>query len=318
VSCLRCNYSDIARLALRRLLAMFATQNNPAWEELMRTRKLLWGLCVAFSIIAIPRPGHANIDLSSGSFSTTYNCSEQSQNTSGWVTCDGIKKSGDWRTALGSMEQITSAADYPAGGGGRGQRHWIGNGTNVASGVVTYEFTTPQPEIYVRWYVRFQSGLALAQSGGSHKFLYFNGTFCQGHSMGCYLLMQQGNILLTVAGTTYQDSTWGWNDLHGGQNSADGQWHCMEAHFKTNGPGTGIVQWWVDGTLRLDKNNVDYRSPYAGFGGFIMPSNGVFATVGGTDMFEDIDNMSISRTGRIGCIGLSLPSSPSNLRFTTP
>ena len=217
----------------------------------MQMKKLLLGVCCTCFMVLMPRSGHADIDLSSGVFETTYNCAEQIQGTPEWVTCDGLGKSGGWTTALGSLEQITSAANNPFGGGGRGQRHWIGDGVNVASGVVTYEFTTPQPEVYIRWYVRFQPGLALSSGDGSHKFLYFNGSFCQGHLGGCYLLMRKSNISMTVAGTNYPNDTWSWNAMNGGTNSADGNWHCMEAHVKTNGPGTGVVQWWVDGGTAL-------------------------------------------------------------------
>ena len=296
---------------MRALELAHRQSQNP--ERMLRT--ISQRVVISMLVFVWPRVTDATVDLSSGTYSSTYDCAEQSQNTPGWVTCDGISKSGGWTTALGAVEQITSAANFSDGAGGRGQRHWIGDGTNVASGVVSYSFLAPQQEIYVRWYVRFQTGLALAQSGGSHKFMYFNGTFCQGHASGCYLLMQPSNTLLVVAGTPYQTSGWGWNDLHGGKNSADGQWHCMEAHLKTNSAGTGVVQWWVDGALRLDKNNVDYRAPYGGFGGFTLPSNGVFVTVGGNDMYEDIDDVSISTTARMGCLKRMAPSPPENLKI---
>ena len=75
-----------------------------------------------------------------------------------------------------------------------------------------------------------------------------------------------------------------------------------------NGGSTGV--------LRLDESNVDFRSPYGGFGGFVIPSNGLFATVGGLDMYEDIDDVKIQTTGPIGCIGSesSAPVAPTNLR----
>lgn len=254
-------------------------------------------------LFLLSTPALASIALP---FSTSFDCAEQDQSqwTSGWVTCDGLSRDGNWTTSpTPAYEQITSAANRAGGGGGRGQRHWIGDGTNNSSGSIAYSFSSPVPQVYVRWYVRFQQGLAMANSGGSHKFFYFNGTQCQGHASGCYLLMQPNNILLVVAGTAYQDSTFGWNDLHGGVNSADGQWHCMEVFAQTNAAGTGVVKWWVDGTLRLDKNNVDFRSPYGGFYGFTMPSNGVFNTSVDSDgnMFEDIDDVKIQTTGPIGC-----------------
>src|SRR5437867_9355689 len=77
-------------------------------------------------------------------WSTTYNCLEMVQGTSPWNAypaplCDSIQSFGGW-TANGQGEQITSAANNPGGGGGRGQRQWVCDGSNCNSGSTIVNF----------------------------------------------------------------------------------------------------------------------------------------------------------------------------------
>jgi hypothetical protein len=93
----------------------------------------------------------------------------------------------------------------------------------------------------------------------------------------------------------------------------------MEMRFKTetsSGGSNGIVEWWVDGNRRLNRTDVRYGNFGVGFDGFSLTSNGVLATVGGADMFEDIDDVAVSKTGRIGCTGATPPAAPQNLQLT--
>jgi hypothetical protein len=250
-------------------------------------------------------------------FSTTYNCAEQNQ-LLGWLNCDGLTAGGSWTTSLGSREQITTAANYGGGSGGRGQRHWIGNGTNNNSGSIGYSFS-PTNELWVRWYVRWQPGFALASSGGSQKVLYFAGGGC-GQPNGCYFQFESSAFKMVVAGHLYATYSYGWNTLNGGNNSATGNWYCFEIHVKSetsSGAGNGIAQWWVDGVLRHDHRNVNFGNSSTGFSFFMLPSNAVAATVGGQDMYNDIDDVTVSKTGRIGCTGgTTPPAAPQNLQLT--
>lgn len=245
-------------------------------------------------------------------FSTTYNCAEQQQADGTWVTCDGLDSAGGWTTTAGAKEQITTAANYASGAGGRGQRHWIGNGTNNNSGSIKYAFTARAEHYYMRWWVRWESGFQLGSSG--QKLLYWNNdggsNHCQGHTSGCYMLIRNTNIMLHVGGGpdvgfgagNYQNSVsgWGYQDLMGGAGS-DGAWHCMQIEADTNAAGTGVIRWWIDDTLRLEYTNVSYGSPYSGFGGFYFPENAVAVTVGGNDMYNDLDDVEISTTSLPSC-----------------
>ena len=115
---------------------------------------------------------------------------------------------------------------------------------------------------------------------------------------------EQNTMRTIVAGTPYA-TNFGWNQVHGGTNSADGNWHCFEVHVKSetaSGAGNGISQWWSDGDLRHDVRNVTFGNSSSGFNGFALPENGNFATVNGADMYNDIDDVVVSTTGPIGCI----------------
>lgn len=235
-------------------------------------------------------------------FSTTYDCVEQQQADGTWVTCDGMSSYGGWTAANGGKEQITTAANYSGGGGGRGQRHWISNGTNSNSGSVVTSFTNPSTEIYIRWYVRFQSGLDLGSAGSPHKLLYWND--CTGNAGGCYFAINDTTVRLSVAGANYDNGgTWGWQDWMGGT-TADGNWHWIELHVhRVSGSGNDVVEAWFDGTKRLDRSNVTFNGNAGGFDGAIIPENGAFVvSPTNIDMYEDIDDLAIQTTGPIGAL----------------
>jgi len=280
-----------------------------------------FGMCLA------PAAASAQVSLP---FSTTYNCPEQSQDTSGWVSCDGLSKGGDWQTRNSSAEQITAAANYPGGGGGRGQRHWFGqsHADPNNSGGVSYSFSQQVQEVYVRWYVRWQAG---AKLGGdtqpiarNHKIIYFAGGNC-GYASGCYFDIQGSHFAFVINGRSQLVGT-GWDGMFGGSNApSDGRWIMMEIHMKneTNGANNGIAQWWIDGQLVLDQRNLDFAGS-TGFWGFTFPSNHQFTTVGGDccDMFEDLDDVAIRTTGPIGPVtgggsgsASAAPTAPANLRI---
>jgi len=260
-------------------------------------------------------------------FSTTYNCAEQAQGTLGWVNCDGISSAGAWTTSNGSVEQITTAANYPGGGGGRGQRHWIGQSSGNTNGSGGLRFSVSEvQEIYVRWYVRWQAGLKL---GGNtqpivraHKMIYFAGGGCGSGVAGCYFDVQGNFFGFILAGTPYHAGT-GWDGMfRGGSNApSDGRWILMEVHLKnsTGGLSNGIAQWWVDGVLQLNFTNVDMKGS-TGFSDFHLPENHQFTTVSGAccDMFEDFDDVAIRTAGPIGPLGSTPPpppAAPRNVRI---
>ena len=84
-------------------------------------------------------------------WSTTYNCPDwtQSDGLNGVVQCDGLTGEGGWTCDNGDgtvrEEHITVLANYPGGGGGKGQRHWLGDGINNISGGMRISLTSSNP-----------------------------------------------------------------------------------------------------------------------------------------------------------------------------
>lgn len=259
-------------------------------------------------------------------FSTTYNCVEASQTGtfSLWQSsniCDGMRKHGDWLTQNGSGEQVTSAANFPGGGGGRGQRHWIGNeatgGDFDGSGGMDVPFSTRVNELYIRFYTRWETGLKIGGQNPNlfsprQKLIYTFFDCGPPSSGGCGVWdIERDTFSLTLSGTSYTQGNWGWNQLFGGASgsdtASDGSWHCIEFHMKNetvNTANDGIARVFVDGVLRFNVTNVDYKGS-TGWTGFGMPDNHQFRTVGGeaVDMFQDFDDLVVQTTGPIGCIG---------------
>lgn len=249
-------------------------------------------------------------------WSTTFHCAE-------WVccstvNCDGFYKHGDWHSSGGHYEQITTAANYSGGGGGRGQRHWVGDGQSDNSGGLRVDFDKGYPEIWFRFYVRFQSGLTWAAPLGFLKIAYVN-----------------------VATSYYDECDWprGWDDsgicLNGrdhlggvgtgwdtimangaivnGHHTSDGQWHCFEYHLKVDTNGSnGIWQLWIDGVLKVNETNMDYGG--SNFTRILFGSNHT-AMANGGDRYIDYDDIAISNTGYIGSVSPPSPppSPPTNL-----
>jgi hypothetical protein len=60
-------------------------------------------------------------------------------------------------------DQITLAANNPAGGGGRGFRHWRGDGVNVNGGGISINFPGSYSEMWMRFYMRYQAGFQFSQ-----------------------------------------------------------------------------------------------------------------------------------------------------------
>lgn len=291
---------------------------------------LMWAWCVG--CVALTSPAIADITLP---FTTTFNCSASIQNDwfpGGSTGCDGINAENDVPSGASSESSITATANYSGGGGGLGFQYWVndsnGNNSNPndVSSYLAYDFSDgPHANLYIRWHFKHQAGLNLDTSGGSHKFLYFNGSKCQGHASGCYALFQPSGILVHVGGgANYGNSdVWGWDDFYSPSGSSDGQWHCSQLEVQTGTGTNGVAKWTIDGTQRLSATNIDWGGT-AGFSGFILPSNGVFdtRTAGGdAPMYMWIDDVSISATSMPSCLsggGPSMGSHPSGGKKLAP
>lgn len=202
---------------------------------------------------------------------------------------DAIRHHGDW-TARGQADEITPAANNPAGGGGNGFRHYRGIGTNVTGGGIKITMPKPLTEMWVRQCMRWSPGFAWR--GGSPSYTkdhYWNvggsNFLIFGHQGGAWGLH-------TAHGSTNIPSSVDWSDTQGGA-VGSGKWNCFEYHVKQNG-ANGVVEMWVDGKLALTRTVNLGSTPWSYLA---IGENQSDVSVGG---YTDYDDFAVSATGRIG------------------
>src|SRR5688572_8689538 len=263
--------------------------------------RFLWGV-LAISLVTYSGSAHAAITLP---WSTTYNCPEMVQGTAPWnaypaVLCDGIESYGGW-TANGQGEQITSAANNPTGGGGRGQRQWNCDGQNCNSGGTSVTFSSSKTELYIRWYMRYQLGYTW--SGGQpgyDKVWYLSTTDGGGSTIPEPAGNNQWNFHADASGGNYLPVGSGWAASQGGS-TGDGLFHCYEIHMKmnTSGQNNGVGQYWIDGVSKGILTNINYGG--TAWTGTLIGSN-QNAPANGGNRAVDFDDIAIRTTGPIGCL----------------
>jgi hypothetical protein len=258
----------------------------------------------AFQVFA--DSGEAGVDLP---WSTTFNCPDW--NGSGGLDCSGLRAGGSW-TCNGRAEQITSSANNSSAG--KGQRHWKGDGTNLNSGGLEINFNTPQGEIWVRWYMRYEAGFKWS-SLSYDKIIYLDNTtvpeFYEWDRLNVY-----------AGGVNNASVTGGWDtvmkngqiDPATGHRTSDGRWHCYEVHLKNNG-SNGVAEFWVDGVRRLSASNVNFGT---NFTRILFGSNQKSPGNGGCGCV-DYDDIAVSNRGYIGPLSntgssVKKPSAPAFLR----
>jgi hypothetical protein len=265
-------------------------------------------------------------------YDMTFDCPEMTLDTmTDFIPCNHLPGAlqGTGGATDGHYSQITSDANFPLGGGGRGFRQWIGEATNDLTTGLDWDFLygtggREEKELWIRWYVRWEPGFTwgtsglygqkviyLAKSPSGTDSIYFNWG-------GDFLRITNG--LFIISGNF---GTWDFWNLSGKKTFADGSWHCIETHIRTEsslGAGNGFMEWWIDNVLRLNGSNFNTGS--AGIPNFAMPSNGN-GNANGTTQWMDIDDVSISNTGRSGCPypyatmgeATAVPQSPTNLQL---
>jgi hypothetical protein len=225
----------------------------------------------------------------------------------------GVDNGGDWDTTDGGCDSVKTTSNYALGRGGRGHRTMIGNGHNNDSGGLIYDFAETAlsggktDALYMRMYKRWEAGMVIGfpANGANQKIIYFDGSSC-GFVGGCYVLLEEGNIRFTSNGNNSNNtlSAWGWTNLHGGVNSATGNWSCwqFELHNETSDAANdGIVKVWVDGVQRFQNLAVNYITGTlpTGFSGVHIPSNGNFSLP--NDMYNDHDDLAFSAVSMPAC-----------------
>jgi len=245
------------------------------------------------------------IDFDNGSWTTSFDYSQEcsQRGNLGNADCGSVANDGiywNWGDNMqgGHATEAVSVANNPDGDGGLGFRSWVGDGTNKQTGVARIDFPSPQKELWLRWYQRYQAGFAW--SGGEphyDKTLYMN-------TGGSLALLPQhagnGKWSLTIqgGGSTYQatsNSALKWTDVFG--STSDGLFHLFEIHIKLDtNSNDGVAQMWIDGSLVIDASGVDFSGGSStsrqGFTWFEFHSNQDSPANGGS-AYVDYDDMAI-------------------------
>lgn len=282
--------------------------------------------CVALCALAfIQSQSHADA-ATSLIWQTTFDCSDwnQSMGIHDAAVCgagDGLTGWGGWTTAgHRNGDEIVAAANNPSGGGGKGFRHWRGDGTNVNGGSVRVVLPNPVTDMWIRFYMRYQAGFRFSPLIYT-KDLYVNVGSVSTFAVGFHGSDRFG--ISTISPSRNIDGSPGWTSVNGGA-SADGNWHCYETHVKMNtSAANGVAEVWVDGQAGPSARDVDFGRS-AGWSYFALGENQSTVTNGG-DRYTDYDDVAVSTTGRIGCAAgaggappppvFGLPAAPQNVRI---
>lgn len=249
-------------------------------------------------------------------FSTTFDCPESHGYSpvygSGWqagVGCDGFDRGGDNRCSPGELPSwISSDANMPGGGGGRGLKVYVGGPSrNNNSGGLALPLSQSYQQLWVRLYMKYPSGMRSTIGGEDwgHKILWIYGT----ENRANILEPDPSGIKVWNQGQTSQvllDSGWSWNQIWGhatpGANlTADGQWHLWELYIKyDSGSHDGVQTVWIDNVQRLHQTGLNINTQGANRINIHTNQSGV---EGGACVPIYFDDIAVSATGRIGPLG---------------
>ena len=221
-----------------------------------------------------------------------YNCPEWTY-TDGAPDCDGIAKYGGYSvTYQGAThyEEITSAANNPAGGGGRGQRHYIGYGSGDGSFIMTggmkISFPSTQTRLWIRWYQRWEPGFTT--NWHTFKNLFFRSSSAARQAV--FHTHGDGRVDLNPPdyGTTQSGAAYGYAFYPGGV--SDGTWQCFEVFIDIP---NSTFRVWVNGDMVAESTNVDF-SGVSPFQDFLLPSNSRYLDT--QVRYVDFDDIAITNT----------------------
>jgi hypothetical protein len=278
----------------------------------MKKEKLLIIFGLFFSLFYINLVS-STITFNNGFWSTTFNCSEyEGGYGSPSPNCDGLEAltSGSY-----PITQITSAANYLLGDGSRGLRYWVYDGSNINSDTFGYRFSTPQKELWIRFYVRYQQGFNWSElSDSKWIYLYTQNDGSQYTNAVCEWAFADSVRIWQVQGNSIKPSVngYGWTSMfsEGLNNTSNGQWHYFEFHLKMDtNQRDGVGEIWVDGIKVGNDTTVNYSAGSVnrqqGWTFLQINCNQKVASNAegiGSPAYVDYDNFAISTTGYIGLI----------------
>ena len=269
---------------------------------------LISSVCVIAALAWSPTSRAQTVPLV---FQTTFNCPEWNE-TMGLldaIVCsigDGIAGYGAWTAPNHPAgDQITTAANNPSGGGGKGFRHWAGNGMNQAGGGLLVIFP-PTTEMWFRYSIRFQPGFRWSASGPCYmKTIYVNSGIPGTFYFGVHDCQVGGHVEAMSTVNHYTSASW--------TAIGDGNWHSVELHTKMNLPGgssNGVMEVWVDGTKVYTNTAMQFSTTTGATWAKVNISSNENSPDSGSaslDQYIDYDDIAISTTGYIGPVGVVAP-----------
>ena len=212
-----------------------------------------------------------------------------------------VSRSNDNVTDNGRGWEITTAANYSGGGGGNGFRHWRGDGTgNACSGGITITLPGSYTELWLRWYMRYQSGFTWVNNDpGYTKDIYGS----EHVNYWIYGIQNDGWGVSDISsanhdGVSGPGASFTWADLMGGT-TGDGQWHCHEFHINRAGAGAGVIEVWIDDDWKFTETGLTLHTD--AMSSFRIGSNQSEPTgAGAADYYTDYDDIAVSDSGRVG------------------
>lgn len=244
----------------------------------------------------------ANAATQDPPFYTTFNVPEinivQGWIGDQWSYWGGNGCNGPFVHAFSNSQQITNNANNPLGSG-NGYRGWLyqyhGLASACATGNIVTSFTHQQPELWIRWYARYQSGLD-ATNLYYNKLLYIRTGPTDATSGATQVIpgfYGPGRLLIGAQGTgsvqNHAVTQVGALEKIFPGGISDGQWHCIEIHIKMDTTATGkdqladgIAQLWIDGINYIDVSDENFSAgdPLSklGWGWFDFPNNYSYGT----------------------------------------
>lgn len=247
-----------------------------------------------------------------GVWQHNHDVADESFQTSGYLT--GYNYRVDYNSTIdGNYGQIVGDAKNPLSPGRAGVRKWIGNATNVSTATPAFNFGASYPELWVRYYIRYQEGFSW-DGGAPHydKLLRMFMNYHGGTNSNVYIELQGASrIHLSTEGAVsayrYPDpddtasETNGWSNLFTDNGTTShGRFVCLEMYVKAEssvGADDGIIRIWAEGNLIVEKTNMQFVDPgsadataqVAGWMNlFISNQNGANNTPSGYVDFDDI------------------------------
>ena len=160
-------------------------------------------------------------------------------------------------------------------------------------------FSTRQPELWVRFYIRYEPGFTW-DGLAFNKLLYF---FSHDSSSQYEAITGIDDNRMTIGLQGGSDSesvpvaskVGGWDDWYKNGISS-GKWYCIEVYLKMdNGNDNGIGRIWLDGILIAENKNVGWSNlDHSGYKKFCFHPNNAYPD-NNRVMYVDYDEMVVYR-----------------------